>query len=388
MSLPHRVYQGVRPSAARAVRYAFGSRILTRTELGSDAPARFSEFQYGMGERYVFERPRHIGELPSVIQEKLGPCTVPPPFVVEIQDATAIGPTALVAAGGHLLLESVLGGYERLIDASVRALLAGQLPVETRLQRPDNQYEAPVFSLVGPWATDYYHWLVDYLVQVFAIEAYRERTGRDPLVLIPSDPPTWLLESIPLAGIDPNRIVEWSGTRAHFSRLVIGAARRHTASTSDDYIHSPAAMARLGDRIRTAVEGERSNEQTHRLYVSRADAPDRRVRNEAELVDTLEEYSFERFVPGEHAFEEQVRRFANAEVILGPHGAGLTNLIFAPETTLVELFGEYRNACFFALARGMGHEYACVTCRPEGQDIVTDVDVVESLVVDLLGDGN
>ena len=147
-------------------------------------------------------------------------------------------------------------------------------------------------------------------------------------------------------------------------------------------------MACLGDRIRTSVKGERSNEQAHRLYVSRADAPDRRVRNEAELVDTLEEYGFKRFVPGEHSFEEQVRRFANAEVILGPHGAGLTNLIFSPETTLVELFGEYRNACFFALARGMGHDYACVTCRPEDRDIVADVHAVESLVVDLLGDGS
>jgi capsular polysaccharide biosynthesis protein len=98
----------------------------------------------------------------------------------------------------------------------------------------------------------------------------------------------------------------------------------------------------------------------------------------------LEPYGFERIVPGEHDFADQVRRFASAEMILGPHGAGLTNLAFAPDATLVELFGSYRNACFFALARGMGHGYACASCRADGDDMVADVDAVVSLLDDVL----
>lgn len=379
MGLPRRLYRHVRPSVATACRRALGFRILTRTDLLDDPPDGYRVYPFGTDERYEFERPQHVGGVLGVIESKVGACTVPAPFVVEIEDATVIGPSALVATDGRVLLESALGSYQRLVDASVRALIAGQVPFATRFQRAEERYDDPVFSLVGPWATDYYHWLTDYLVQVFALETYRERTGTDPTVLLPANPPDWLRDSLSLAGIDLDRTAEWSGGRARCSRLAVGALRRHTASTGDGYIHSPAAAGRLGDRIRDAVPDDEAD-RSRRLYVSRADAQDRRVRNEDALLSMLGEYGFERIVPGEHTFAEQVRRFADAEVVLGPHGAGLTNVIFAPETTLVELFGSYRNACFFALARGMGHEYASVTCRPEGADMVADVSAIESFV--------
>ena len=382
MGLLRQFYRRVRPSVATATRRALGPRIVTRTRLLDDSPGGYTVYPFGTDERYEFERPRHVDDLPGVIESKVGECTVPAPFVVEIEDATMIGPSALVVVNGCVLLESALGGYERLVDASVRALLAGQLPFETRFQRSETRFGDPLFSLVGPWSTEYYHWLTDYLVQVFALEAYQERTGTDPTVLIPVDPPDWLRDSLSFAGIDPDRTAEWSGGRARCSRLAVGSLRRHTASTGDGYIHSPAAMARLGDRIRNTVPEADTDGRSRRLYVSRADAQDRRVRNEDELLAALEDYGFERIVPGEHSFAEQVRRFSDAEVILGPHGAGLTNTIFAPETTLVELFGSYRNACFFVLARGVGHGYASVTCRPAGSDLVANVSEIEDFVRD------
>jgi capsular polysaccharide biosynthesis protein len=185
-----------------------------------------------------------------------------------------------------------------------------------------------------------------------------------------------------MVGIDIDRTIEWSGGIAHFSQLVIGSVRYHTASEYDGYIHSPAAMARLGDRIRTAVSS--SSTGTRRIYVSRADAADRRILNESELMSVLNKYGFERIVPGSLSFEEQVQTFADAEIILGPHGAGLTNIIFADETTLVELFGSYQNACFFTLAQGVGHEYVSVMCRSNGSDMVVDVDTIEAVVDDVV----
>ena len=385
MRLLRRLYRRARPAVAVAVSRHSSDRILTRIEVLDGPRPGLTVYRYGSDERYGFEPPRHVGALPDALRAKVGECTVPPPFLVEVADATVIGPTGIAVADGRVVLESTLGSYERLVDSSVRALLAGQIPVETRLQRPDDRYDDPVFSLVGPWATDYYHWLAAYLVQVFALETFRDRTGDDPLVLVPAEAPSWLTESLPLAGIDPDQTIEWSGTRARCSRLVLGSARHHTASTGDGYIHSPAALSRLGRRIRMAVAGAESV-GSRRLYVSRADAVDRRVRNEPELVEALRQYDFERFVPSEHTFAEQVRRFSDAEVVLGPHGAGLTNLIFTPSATLVELFGSYHNACFFTLAQGMGNEYACATAQSVDMDLIVDVEVVTSLLEELLAD--
>ena len=94
-----------------------------------------------------------------------------------------------------------------------------------------------------------------------------------------------------------------------------------------------------------------------RLYVGRGDKKHtRRVENEADLLAALEPLGFEAIDPAAMSPGEQVRAFAEAECIVGPHGAGLTNLAFAPAgAAVVELFAhDYVNECFWALATAVG----------------------------------
>ena len=85
-----------------------------------------------------------------------------------------------------------------------------------------------------------------------------------------------------------------------------------------------------------------------RLYVSRGHARHtRRVENETELMAALEPLGFECIDPGALSPADQVRVFAEAAYIVGPHGAGLTNLAFAsPGAAVIELFArDYVNEC-------------------------------------------
>ena len=94
-----------------------------------------------------------------------------------------------------------------------------------------------------------------------------------------------------------------------------------------------------------------------RLYVTRGDKKHtRRVENEAALLGALGPLGFEMVDPGAMTPSEQVRLFAEAECVVGPHGAGLTNLAFAPPgAAVVELFAcDYVNECFWALASDSG----------------------------------
>jgi capsular polysaccharide biosynthesis protein len=78
-----------------------------------------------------------------------------------------------------------------------------------------------------------------------------------------------------------------------------------------------------------------------RIYVSRRDTPKRRLVNEEELFSELRKLGFSRIVPGEMSVPEQVSAFSNASVIVGPHGAGLTNIMFSPpDATIVEICSE------------------------------------------------
>jgi capsular polysaccharide biosynthesis protein len=100
-----------------------------------------------------------------------------------------------------------------------------------------------------------------------------------------------------------------------------------------------------------------------RLYVGRGDKKrTRRVDNEVEVLAALTPLGFESIDPGRMSPAEQVRAFAEAECIVGAHGAGLTNLAFCPPgAAVVELFADdYVNECFWALAttvEGLRYRY-------------------------------
>jgi capsular polysaccharide biosynthesis protein len=96
------------------------------------------------------------------------------------------------------------------------------------------------------------------------------------------------------------------------------------------------------------------------------------------LTKAIETHGFEVLYPGELSLAEQIRRFSNAEVVIGAHGGGLTNIIFSNHIHLIELFTpKYINPCYFAIAGAMGHSYTPVVCLPVGQeDLFVDIGAV------------
>ncbi len=96
-----------------------------------------------------------------------------------------------------------------------------------------------------------------------------------------------------------------------------------------------------------------------RLYLTRRGWGHRVVHNEEELSALLERRGFQIVDPGSYSISEQINLFRNADVIVAPHGAALTNIGFCQERTLVyELMPrDYANACFNRLAQLMGLRY-------------------------------
>jgi hypothetical protein len=97
-----------------------------------------------------------------------------------------------------------------------------------------------------------------------------------------------------------------------------------------------------------------------RLFVSRADADVRRLLNEEEVTRQLARLGFEVYVPGHHTLGEQIDAFSDAEVIVGMHGAGLTNMLYSNNAKVLEIRpSNYPGLNHFRLlAAALGHEYA------------------------------
>jgi capsular polysaccharide biosynthesis protein len=136
----------------------------------------------------------------------------------------------------------------------------------------------------------------------------------------------------------------------------------------------------IRDEILDAVSGESVSNDENNVYVSRANAIERQVLNEKEVMDVLSEFGFSRYLLENRSVAENARLFAEADVVVGPHGAGLTDIIFAGDCTLLELFGEKVKEPYELLAETLGIEYEPIYCTAEAADIVVDTDKLEKRV--------
>ena len=95
------------------------------------------------------------------------------------------------------------------------------------------------------------------------------------------------------------------------------------------------------------------------VYISRGAGGARVMVNESEVETLLRERGFDIVRMEEHAMDVQLAIAANARRIVGPHGAGLANAVFASRgCALLELLpAAYMNSCYARLALDCGHRY-------------------------------
>lgn len=80
------------------------------------------------------------------------------------------------------------------------------------------------------------------------------------------------------------------------------------------------------------------------------------------------------------SFSETVILFSQASLIVAPHGAGLTNMLFSgPDTTILECMPvENPNLCYWHLSELLGHRYIMIPFLTQGSsNFMIDVEVLK-----------
>jgi hypothetical protein len=289
----------------------------------------------GECERVHISEPAYADELPAALRKMVMTWRFDPSFVTEVAEIDLVGPNALaISRSNEYLLENAEGSRIRVTDELLRTAKSGVLP-RYRGGRADNDH---LVSLVGPWSREFFHWFADYLPRLQRLKAYEAETGTRPLVLVPSFPPNWLVESLDLLSVPPERRVRWTGGRSHVDRLVVPSLpyQTETVAPAEGYIHSPSALEWLAERLERAVSpADRPSGLGTRFYVSREGQPTRHIHNEDALLPLLSDYGFEKVLPETWTLREQIAAFAEAEAVIGPHGAGLLNAIYAEDAARV-----------------------------------------------------
>jgi hypothetical protein len=224
--------------------------------------------------------------------------------------------------------------------------------------------------------SNYYHFMIDVLPRLGVLEQCPDVAPPD-LWYAPKAT-DFQRELLEMMGVDLDQVIDSSETRHVVAETLI--------------VPSPAAMTIInppwviGYLRRKLLPQKITRMEGRAIYVTRGDSiNNRRVDNEAELMDYLTGHGFEMVDPGKLSAVEQIETFAQASMIVGAHSAGLVNLTFAgPGAAVVELFPAGGvNACYWKLAEavpGLEYRYVLGTGEPES------VSLSEFLVSDIQAD--
>jgi len=194
----------------------------------------------------------------------------------------------------------------------------------------------PVISLTGAWQGAFYHWMHQMLPRLGLLTPPFEKIYVDQSHLFQR-------QSLALMGLEDKVIRADQYDAIQASTLIV-------PSTSLEL--SPQGCAFLRKVFLPHV----ASHPKRRIYLSRGDARTRRLKNEAELLPILYHFGFENVVLSALDFSQQIEILRNAQMIVAPHGAGLSHLVFCdPGTPILELFHtNYVNPCYWQLS-SLGH---------------------------------
>lgn len=124
-------------------------------------------------------------------------------------------------------------------------------------------------------------------------------------------------------------------------------------------INSAYLPAEYLDFFSQRVCPKSARKKDRRIYISRKNAAMRRILNEEELIQTLKTYNFQEYVLEQMTIEEQIELFYHAEIVVGSHGAGFSNIIFADKVHVIELFPSQFiwMPVYYFLSKSMQHCY-------------------------------
>ena len=204
--------------------------------------------------------------------------------------------------------------------------------------------DEPCLLVASTSSDNYYHWLFDVLPRLHLIQQSPLRKALSCPWVLQKSLNHFQVESLDTFGFYPTRLY-----------LLQNAYHRFFADLTLPSL--PAATGNPGTEVitflRKALKRVSSKKKYPlRILVSRSDSNHRKIINEDELYKELKPLGFSRVLLTGMTFQDQIDIFSNAEVVIGIHGAGLSNIVFSnPGTILLEIFpSSYVNSCFRVVA--------------------------------------
>lgn len=234
-------------------------------------------------------------------------------------------------------------------------------------------------TLAWPEAQFFFHWMVESLPRMAVLgDRVRALDG----VFLPGPIQRFQVAALEALGVPESKIIPLDA-QSHYGPEHLFVPHAYAMYNPPRWMHRWYKASFLGN---AAPPGD-----GRLLYISRADAPARRVANESEVEALLRPLGFESLTLGGRDFAEQAQLFHAARVIVAPHGAGLANLVFCrPGTVVIEALPPgWMAPCFMTLALSAECRYRYLVAqrapsaappKPQRDDVLVPVDRLAALV--------
>jgi hypothetical protein len=307
-----------------------------------------------------------------------------PPAVCEFTNATLLPTTGLcISADGEYIADSITppSRVRPRVPVSIsRSLIDdGALWAYRSIIRFESDYlrDVPEIELgmpIIPLWMGYYHWLIEMLPRLVGAEQYYKDTGERPTVLVPRQLPSWAQSLLSIFTDGKYDVAVVDEPAYTVNRLVLPT------------FTEPSPMECSWIQSITA-EYSAKPEFPNRIFISREGANRRRIKNKEPLSAVLDEFDIEPVALEGLPVPDQIRLFRGVDLVVGPHGAGFSNVVFSDNPTLLEIFGDRKKTTFYRLARILGHDYHHVQGQTSRNDIVINPNQLRRKIRDCIKDG-
>lgn len=287
-----------------------------------------------------------------------------------LQDCRLLGAEgAVISPDNKVFAEFTLPPADRWLDHAC---------FKRRRIPPVTQLKGWYATLVWPESAFFFHWMMEALPRMAVLGQYADLIDG---LFVPSPLKEFHKESLRLLGIGADKLIPID-VQSHFQPEHLFVPKAFAMYNPPRWLRTWYTSVYLPHAQANAA----SVPPVRRLYVSRNDAPGRLVENEAAVLRDLAPLGFVAVRLSAHSMAAQARLFHEAEVIVAPHGAGLSNLVFCkPGTHVVEILPpRWMAPCFMALATAAGCDYRHVVAetidsavpRPQLDNIRIPVDTL------------
>jgi len=201
--------------------------------------------------------------------------------------------------------------------------------------------------LCSPQCTNYYHWLFDVVPRIALLDDCLDAIE---FFIVPASITTTQVNMLAALGIEQERLYKIEpNKKVWFQNLYIPSL-----PGSEGLVPKWSINFIRNSFIKNTTTNVKKN-----IYFTRKDVANRKIINEDKVIELLKKNGFEIITMSTLSFLEQVDICAQAATIISYHGAALSNIVFASNCKIVEIFSPdyFRTDCYYTLANQLGFKY-------------------------------